>query len=330
MTGADDLAEHAAADAARNAALAAPLGAVKRKNRGNIRKRPSDDSDGDSGDAAGSSVVRKVLKQQTAPLAFTTKREDKAELFKFESSNALQVSGDGGATRNLETETEHDRDNRAVRERMLQQAAADAAAGGEPPPGEDNVYRGMAGYKDYRAGFRREQTMGGDKATGSHGPLRASTNVRMSIRVDYQPDLCKDYKETGYCGFGDSCKFLHDRGDYKAGWELDREWEEQQKAQRERMLAGWRPDGEGSGAEEEEDEDDDLPFACLICRQPWAECQDPVVTKCKHYFCEQCALKHNAKSKKCAVCEQATGGIFNVAQDILKREKARRRKEEGA
>jgi hypothetical protein len=26
---------------------------------------------------------------------------------------------------------------------------------------------------------------------------------------------CKDYKETGRCGYGDSCKFMHDRGDYK-------------------------------------------------------------------------------------------------------------------
>lgn len=45
-----------------------------------------------------------------------------------------------------------------------------------------------------------------------------------SSRFDYQPDLCKDWKETGYCGFGDSCKFMHDRGDYKAGWELERDW----------------------------------------------------------------------------------------------------------
>ena len=41
-------------------------------------------------------------------------------------------------------------------------------------------------------------------------------------RFDYQPDICKDYKETGYCGYGDACKFVHDRGDYKSGWELDR------------------------------------------------------------------------------------------------------------
>ena len=43
------------------------------------------------------------------------------------------------------------------------------------------------------------------------------------------------------------------------------------------------------------------------------------MTRCKHYFCEQCALQHNAKSKRCFVCEQPTLGIFNVAKDIAKR-----------
>ncbi len=71
-------------------------------------------------------------------------------------------------------------------------------------------------------GFRREHTVGAEKGSGTHGPLRASTNVRMTVRFDYQPDICKDYKETGYCGYGDSCKFIHDRGDYKSGWEIDR------------------------------------------------------------------------------------------------------------
>ena len=77
------------------------------------------------------------------------------------------------------------------------------------------------------------------------------------------------------------------------------------------------------------EEDDELPFACFICRRPWAEAQDPVVTRCKHYFCEQCALQHNAKTAKCFACEQPTGGIFNVAHDIVRREKARQRKEAG-
>lgn len=35
------------------------------------------------------------------------------------------------------------------------------------------------------------------------GPTKA-TNVRMTTMIDYAPDVCKDYKMTGYCGFGKS------------------------------------------------------------------------------------------------------------------------------
>lgn len=38
------------------------------------------------------------------------------------------------------------------------------------------------------------------------------------------------------------------------------------------------------GSDEEE-----IPFKCFICRQTF---QNPVVTKCRHYFCESCALQH--------------------------------------
>ena len=322
----------------RQAAAATAVTGVKRKNRGNIRKRPAPiDSDEDDkttqpttaaiAATAATATTAPRPPKSTAPLAFTTKRDDKIEAFKFESSGTVTVRDDGGATRALETETAFDRDNRAIRERALQQAAEAEGEGKE----EGAVYRGMTGYKDYRAGFRRENTVTGQKATGTHGPLRASAHVRMSIRVDYQPDVCKDYKETGYCGWGDSCKFLHDRGDYKMGWEIDREYEQKQKEQREKMLKALEngeEEEEGGEAEGKEGAapGEELPFACLICRRSWAECQDPVVTRCRHYFCEQCALQHNAKSKKCAVCEELTGGIFNVAHEILKKEKERKNK----
>lgn len=80
----------------------------------------------------------------------------------------------------------------------------------------------MNSYTDYKQGFRRENTIGSEKGGGAHGPLRASQHLRTTVRFDYQPDICKDYKETGYCGYGDSCKFVHDRGDYKSGWELEK------------------------------------------------------------------------------------------------------------
>lgn len=55
------------------------------------------------------------------------------------------------------------------------------------------------------------------------------------------------------------------------------------------------------------------------CRA-WQECtSSPVKTQCGHVFCEECALQRNSKNGKCAVCEQHTLGIFNAADDIVKK-----------
>ena len=45
--------------------------------------------------------------------------------------------------------------------------------------------------------------------------------IKSSIRVDYKGGICKDFRDTGFCGFGDNCQFLHDRSDLYMGWELD-------------------------------------------------------------------------------------------------------------
>ena len=209
-----------------------------------------------------------------------------------------------------------------MREKVLATAAA-RAEGFE----DDKIYKGSSNYVDYRAGFRKEHSIASEKGGGAHGPMRASANVRMTFIMDYKPDICKDYKETGYCGYGDSCKFLHDRGDYKHGWQLDREWEEKEKARKEalakleQMERGLGEDGEAQG-EEADDEDDAMPSACPICGENWWEgAKDPVVTRCKHHFCEHCALRHNAKEKLCFTCQKPTGGTFNSAKDIAKRVK---------
>ena len=298
--------------AAVEAAAAVPVGFARRKNRGNMRKRAVEGEEEEQDD--GTQVVRKAKQQRGEPLAFTTKKEDKEEvLLKYEGTRALPKSRDDLATRTLNTETEFDRDGRALREKVLAQR-------GEGGPVDDGQYRGMNSYIDFRQGFRRESTIASEKGAGAHGPLRANVYVRSSARFDYQPDLCKDYKETGFCSYGDSCKFMHDRGDYKSGWELEREWEEEQKRKREALLKGWDPDK--GDVEEEEEEEDELPIACWACRLPWEECKDPVVTRCKHYFCEKCALAGSTKGGgRCGVCNEPTKGIFNVAHDIIKRMK---------
>lgn len=185
----------------------------------------------------------------------------------------------------------------------------------------DKVYRGLTGYKNYIE--KKESQVGLNKITGTHGPVRAPLFIRMSNRFDYQPDICKDYKETGYCGFGDNCKFLHDRGDYKAGWQIEKEWQEEQKKKQEALQGKVVEEGEDEYFVGDEDEDE-LPFACHICRE---EFTNPVITKCEHYFCEACALKHYSKSSRCAVCKEQTFGVFNVAHKLLRRIEQRKKEE---
>lgn len=138
------------------------------------------------------------------------------------------------------------------------------------------------------------------KSKGRFGPIGSSSNIRITTRFDYQPDVCKDYKETGYCGYGDSCKFLHDRSDYKPGWVIEKEWEVSEKRKR---------------ATEKEAVVDErkLDTVCPICSE---EFKRPVKTICGHDFCEDCALVQYAKDSKCAVCAEPTKGIFNVAREI--------------
>lgn len=166
-------------------------------------------------------------------------------------------------------------------------------------------------------------------------------NKKATVRWDYAPDVCKDYKETGYCGFGDSCKFMHDRSDYKHGWQLERDWELQhgggtKKAGSNNKKKRRRHEKEGEGgadnnnADDDDndddpnkyviagvhssDDDDNLPFRCVICRNSFV---NPVVTKCKHYFCEKCFVQHNKKTSRCFACNAQTQGIFFVAKDIV-------------
>jgi RING finger protein 113A len=126
------------------------------------------------------------------------------------------------------------------------------------------------------------------------------------------------YKQTGFCGFGDSCKFLHAREDYKQGWQLDKEWENVTKGKK--VTGGTKIASASRNAEEEDSGDDDailegIPFACIICKEKY---KDPIVTKCGHYFCESCALKRYRKDPSCTACGAGTGGVFNVAKGLMK------------
>jgi RING finger protein 113A len=199
----------------------------------------------------------------------------------------------------------------------------------------DGTYKGLANQTSY---IQRNP----DAPSRAVGPIKAPTNIRTITITDMAPDVCKDYKQTGFCGFGDGCKFLHAREDYAHGWQLDTEWENVTKgtkviggtvvasAERKARLAA-------GGAADEKDEDEEeaamlegIPFVCIICREPY---KAPIVTRCGHYFCEACALKRYRKDPSCAACGAGTNGVFNAAKRLQKlldkkRERAARRRQE--
>ncbi|RTE79006.1 Pre-mRNA-splicing factor cwc24 [Fusarium euwallaceae] len=151
------------------------------------------------------------------------------------------------------------------------------------------------------------------------GPVKRPTNVRATVTTDFSPDVCKDYKQTGFCGFGDNCKFMHIREDYKQGWQLDREWEDVTRGKK-KVSGTVVASIDGKGAKEEEDVDEEtflqsIPFTCIICK---ASFKEPIVTRCGHYFCQPCALKRYRKDPTCAACGADTNGVFNSAKRLEK------------
>lgn len=188
----------------------------------------------------------------------------------------------------------------------------------------DGTYKGAANYQSFIQKNPDRQT--------NVGPQKLNSNVRTITVTDFAPDVCKDYKQTGFCGFGDSCKFLHAREDYKQGWQLDRDWEINTKGKK---LTGRTVASADRNAKTSElDEDDEkllesIPFACIICKKPYS---NPIITKCNHYFCEACALKRYRKDPSCANCGTGTGGVFNVAKKLnrlldRKRERQKQKRE---
>ncbi|GFH49542.1 RING finger protein 113A [Chaetoceros tenuissimus] len=163
------------------------------------------------------------------------------------------------------------------------------------------------------------------------GPLKAPTFVRTTSRFDYQPDICKDYKDTGFCGFGDSCIYLHDRGNSLSGWQLEEEYEkkkkaEQEKKEREMDMFCKEIEGKDTSTVETNIGSDGLPFACYLCREPFT---DPIVTTCFHYFCQKCIManvKENnensttaSTSSACPICGKDTHGVFNYPNKLYQK-----------
>uniref|UniRef100_A0A1B0CIF8 Ring finger protein n=2 Tax=Lutzomyia longipalpis TaxID=7200 RepID=A0A1B0CIF8_LUTLO len=286
------------------------------KNKGARKRKQSSSSSGSESDQE-SAVVRgnartakinpnihktsstKVKRTAQEKTASSSEEDEESTLVSYKSNRSAMPLGptDQGATATYEMDTEKDRDAQAIFEKS--QEINDELRG----KADDKIYRGINNYTQF---YKKKDTAMGNASSGMvrKGPIRAPSHLRSTVRWDYQPDICKDYKETGFCGFGDSCKFLHDRSDYKHGWQLEME------GSCKRNDSG---DEDDSKYEIHSDEEE-LPFKCIICRESFT---DPIVTKCKHYFCEKCALAHYKKTSRCYVCGNQTNGMFNPANQLI-------------
>ena len=302
----------------------------KKRGAKNIRKRPATPppaaSDSESGYTSTEDEGRRVKRRKkTAIVTASSNTASKPQIenlttTKYAADRSAQISETNDATK---TSNWYDQSGHDAKSLLGTIRNRPAQADKDTEAKNDGTYKGAAGYQSF---IHKNP----NAPSRTVGPVKAATNVRTITVTDFAPDVCKDYKQTGFCGFGDSCKFLHAREDYKQGWELDRDWEK--VGDKVKKGAGGKAVKSLAEAEDSEEEDaalEGIPFACILCKKPYT---NPIITKCGHYFCEGCALQRYRKSPSCAACGAGTGGVFNGAKNLRKildrkRERARKRRE---
>lgn len=156
-----------------------------------------------------SSSVRKAQKKKDSDDSDSNQSSDDNVVVKYKSKRSAAPEGprDQGATAEVTTETEKDRDSIALFKKS--QEINKELEGKE----DDKVYRGLNNYTQF---FKKRDTAAGNAGSGTNavGPMRAPSNIRSTVRWDYQPDICKDYKETGFCGFGGKLTKFVIKGNY--------------------------------------------------------------------------------------------------------------------
>ena len=305
-----------------------------------MRKRPApppsdkdDSSSSGSGDTTDDETGTRIKRRKREGVTTSTKTTTQTNPSRdFSKSTKYNASRDASITANDNATTASTwYTDAALRDSssnpQTKSSATIKTPATEDVPEQDGTYKGSAAYSSH---IQKNP----DKNNRNLGPVKAPTNVRAITVTDFAPDVCKDYKQTGFCGFGDSCKFLHAREDYKQGWQLDKEWEKAGKNSSTTTTTGAAKDAD---LDDEEKMLATIPFKCIICKGDY---KMPVITKCGHYFCEKCAMQRYMKGKKekgCAQCGADTYGSFGVARklkDLLekktRREKERKDKEEEA
>ncbi|PCD33443.1 hypothetical protein AU210_009669 [Fusarium oxysporum f. sp. radicis-cucumerinum] len=192
------------------------------KGKANLRKRPatpppadSDDSDYSSSEDESGQRVKRRKKTATVTASSKDLATGKTDLQAtvYTADRNVPITSTNDATKHSNWYDEDSQD--ALSAKNLLGSTRTATKDSQP----DGTYKGLANQTTF---IQKNP----DAPSRAKGPVKASSNVRTITIMDFKPDICKDYKKTGHCGFGDSCIYLHDRTDVKQGWQLDKEWEE--------------------------------------------------------------------------------------------------------
>ena len=173
----------------------------KRPSKSVTRKRPVELSPEDSDSAGYTSSENeqgeRIKRQKKAAIVTGTSAGasryshlEELAASKFDADRSAKLSDSTDATKQSnwfdENDPKHLGSTRSKSDNNI------SSQNGENP---DENYKGTAKYRSY---INKRP----DAPTKQVGPVKAPTNIRTITVTDFAPDVCKDYKQTGFCGFG--------------------------------------------------------------------------------------------------------------------------------
>lgn len=183
----------------------------KKRGAKNIRKRPATpppaSSDSESGYTSTEDEGRRVKRRKKTALvtasSSTTSKSQPQDLTttSFAADRSAQISATDDATK---TSNWFDNDSNPNEKSLLGTSRNRPTSSNketDPPSSHDGTtYKGAASYQSFIP-------KNPNAPSRTVGPVKAPTNIRTITVTDFAPDVCKDYKQTGWCGFGD--RYIH-------------------------------------------------------------------------------------------------------------------------